>query len=156
SAGASAAYLTVSEIFPLETRALAIAFFYAIGTAAGGIAGPLLFSKLVSTKNPGDTALGFVVGAILMILAGLVEIGLGVRAERRSLEDLAEPMTAQGGGAPPQRHAPEPVPVYRDRRPPARGGSPVVHTVGRPLGEGRPTTVPTPSTCRRIVQPPDL
>ncbi|HKD99127.1 MAG TPA: MFS transporter [Micromonosporaceae bacterium] len=101
SAGASAAYLTVSEIFPLETRALAIAFFYAIGTAAGGIAGPLLFSKLVSTKNPSDTALGFVIGAILMILAGLVEVFLGVRAERRSLEELAEPLTAQGGGGPP-------------------------------------------------------
>jgi MFS family permease len=56
SAGASAAYLTVSEVFPMETRALAIAFFYAIGTAAGGITGPLLFSKLVSTGKVPDTA----------------------------------------------------------------------------------------------------
>jgi len=113
SAGASAAYLTVSEIFPMETRALAIAFFYAIGTAAGGITGPLLFSKLVSTGKVGDTALGFVIGAILMILAGLVETFLGVRAERRSLEDLAEPLTAQGGGTPPPQRegAVHPVPV---------------------------------------------
>jgi MFS family permease len=95
SAGASAAYLTVSEVFPMETRALAIAFFYAIGTAAGGITGPLLFSKLVSTGKVPDTALAFVIGAALMILAGLVEIILGVRAERRGLEDIAQPLTAQ-------------------------------------------------------------
>ena len=95
SAGASAAYLTVSEVFPMETRALAIAFFYAIGTAAGGITGPLLFSKLVSTGKVGDTALAFVIGASLMILAGLVEVILGVRAEQKRLEDIAQPLTAQ-------------------------------------------------------------
>jgi len=95
SAGASAAYLTVSEVFPMETRALAIAFFYAIGTAAGGITGPLLFSKLVSTGKVPDTALAFVIGASLMILAGLVEIILGVRAEQKGLEDIAQPLTAE-------------------------------------------------------------
>ena len=95
SAGASPAYLTVSEVFPIETRALAIAFFYAIGTAAGGITGPLLFSALVSTGRVADTALAFSIGAILMILAGLVAIFLGVNAERRSLEDIAAPLTAQ-------------------------------------------------------------
>jgi MFS family permease len=95
SAGASSAYLTVSEVFPMETRALAIAFFYAIGTAAGGISGPLLFSKLVSTGKVGDTALAFVIGAILMIAGGLVAAFLGVRAERQSLEDIATPLTAQ-------------------------------------------------------------
>jgi MFS family permease len=94
SAGASSAYLTVSEIFPMETRALAIAFFYAIGTAAGGISGPLLFAHLVGTGKVGDTVLAFVIGAILMIVAGLVEVVLGVRAERKSLEDLATPLTA--------------------------------------------------------------
>lgn len=94
SAGASAAYLTVSEIFPMETRALAIAFFYAIGTAVGGISGPLLFADLVGTGEVGDTVLAFVIGAILMILAGLVEAAIGVKAERQSLEDLARPMTA--------------------------------------------------------------
>jgi MFS family permease len=95
SAGASSAYLTVSEIFPMETRALAIAFFYAIGTAAGGISGPLIFSALVGTGKVADTTIAFVVGAGLMIVAGLVEIPFGVRAERRSLEDIAQPLTAQ-------------------------------------------------------------
>jgi MFS family permease len=98
SAGASAAYLTVSEVFPIETRALAIAFFYAIGTAAGGITGPLLFSRLVSTGKVPDTVLAFVIGASLMILAGLVEIVLGVRAERRGLEDIAQPLTTAETG----------------------------------------------------------
>jgi MFS family permease len=99
SAGASSAYLTVSEIFPMETRALAIAFFYAIGTAAGGITGPLLFAHLVGTGKVGDTVVAFVIGAILMILAGLVELVLGVRAERQSLEDLATPLTAASPSA---------------------------------------------------------
>ena len=98
SAGASSAYLTVSEVFPMETRALAIAFFYAIGTAAGGITGPLLFSALVSTGQVSDTVLAFSIGASLMILAGLVEIVLGVRAERQSLEDIARPLTAEEPG----------------------------------------------------------
>jgi MFS family permease len=94
SAGASSAYLTVSEIFPMETRALAIAFFYAIGTGAGGITGPLLFSSLVSTGKVADTVVAFSVGAALMIAAGIVEIFLGVKAERQSLEDIAQPLTA--------------------------------------------------------------
>jgi MFS family permease len=95
SAGASSAYLTVSEVFPMETRALAIAFFYAVGTAAGGISGPLLFSSLVGTGKVSDTVVAFTVGAALMIAAGLVEIALGVKAERQSLEDIARPLTAQ-------------------------------------------------------------
>lgn len=95
SAGASSAYLTVSEVFPMETRALAIAFFYAVGTAAGGISGPLLFSSLVESGHRADTAIAFTVGACLMIVAGLVELLLGVRAERRSLEDIALPLTAK-------------------------------------------------------------
>jgi MFS family permease len=100
SAGASSAYLTVSVIFPMETRALAIAFFYAVGTAAGGITGPLLFAHLVGTGKVGDTVLAFVIGAVLMILAGLVELVLGVRAERKSLEDLATPLTATDDAVP--------------------------------------------------------
>ncbi len=95
SAGASSAYLTVSEVFPMETRALAIAVFYAIGTGVGGITGPLLFSKLVGTGKVGDTVLAFSVGAGLMMAAGLVEVLLGVRAERRGLEDIATPLTAR-------------------------------------------------------------
>ncbi|MED7948979.1 MFS transporter [Streptomyces sp. BE303] len=96
SAGASSAYLTVSEIFPLETRAMCIAFFYAVGTAAGGISGPLLFNSLVSTGNVSDTTLAFCIGAGLMTAAGLVEAAIGVRAERRSLESLASPLSAVG------------------------------------------------------------
>jgi MFS family permease len=98
SAGASSAYLTVSEVFPMETRALAIAFFYAIGTAAGGISGPLLFSALVGTGKVSDTVLAFSIGASLMILAGLVELFFGVKAERQSLEDIAQPLTAEDAG----------------------------------------------------------
>ena len=100
SAGASSAYLTVSEVFPLETRALAIAFFYAIGTAAGGISGPLLFSRLVATGKVSDTVIAFSIGAALMILGGIAELILGVKAERQSLESIAQPLTAEEGDAP--------------------------------------------------------
>ena len=99
SAGASSAYLTVSEIFPLETRALCIAFFYAIGTAAGGIAGPLLFGSLIqNASDSGDItkiALGYFIGAALMIIGGVVEVIFGVKAEGQPLEDLAKPLTAE-------------------------------------------------------------
>lgn len=99
SAGASAAYLTASEIFPMETRALCIAFFYAIGTAAGGIAGPLLFGRLIdNASSDGDItgiAIGYFIGAALMIAGGIVEIFLGVKAEGQSLEDIAQPLTAE-------------------------------------------------------------
>src|SRR4051794_15056247 len=71
SAGASAAYLTVSEIFPMETRALAIAFFYALGTGVGGIIGPLLFGNLIAAGSLGLVAVGFVVGAVVMALGGI-------------------------------------------------------------------------------------
>ncbi|MEU6368440.1 MFS transporter [Streptomyces sp. NPDC046931] len=98
SAGASSAYLTVSEVFPMETRAMSIAFFYAIGTAAGGISGPLLFADLTGTGKVGDTVLAFQIGAALMCAAGLVAALLAVRAERRSLEDIAQPLTAVTGG----------------------------------------------------------
>ncbi|MFI8460988.1 MFS transporter [Kitasatospora sp. NPDC085464] len=93
SAGASAAYLTVSEIFPMETRALCIAFFYAVGTAIGGITGPLLFNGLVGSGRTSDTTFAFCIGAALMTCAGLVEAAIGVRAERRSLETLAAPLS---------------------------------------------------------------
>ncbi|MFJ1606566.1 MFS transporter [Streptomyces sp. NPDC088253] len=94
SAGASSAYLTVSEIFPMETRAMAIAFFYAIGTAAGGISGPLVFANLTQSGVVGDTVLAFQIGAGLMCAAGLVAAFLAVNAERRSLEDIALPLSA--------------------------------------------------------------
>jgi len=102
SAGASAAYLTASEVFPKETRALCIAFFYAIGTAAGGIAGPLLFGKLIDAasadKDITQIAIGYFIGAVLMIAGGIVEIFLGVKAEGQTLENIAKPLTADDSG----------------------------------------------------------
>jgi MFS family permease len=95
SAGASAAYLTASEIFPMETRALAIAFFFAIGTAVGGITGPLLFGKLIATGDEGQVAIGFLIGAVVMALGGVAELLFGVKAEGEQLEDIAKPLTAE-------------------------------------------------------------
>ncbi len=100
SAGASSAYLTASEVFPMETRALCIAFFYAIGTAAGGIAGPLLFGKLIDDATTGGKditaiAIGYFIGAALMVGGGIVAAFLGVRAEGQSLENIARPLTAE-------------------------------------------------------------
>ncbi|MEV6193556.1 MFS transporter [Streptomyces sp. NPDC051920] len=108
SAGASSAYLTVSEVFPMETRAMAIAFFYAIGTAAGGISGPLVFADLTKSGVVADTVLAFQIGAALMCAAGLVAVFLAVKAERRSLEDIAAPLstapsTADASPAPTAR-----------------------------------------------------
>ena len=104
SAGASAAYLTASEVFPMETRALCIAFFYAVGTAAGGISGPLLFGKLIDDASAsGDIthiAIGYYIGAALMIAGGLVEAVLGVKAEGKSLESIAQPLTAEDAHSP--------------------------------------------------------
>ena len=99
SAGASAAYLTASEVFPMETRALCIAFFYAIGTAVGGISGPLLFGKLIDNasadKDITAIAIGYFIGAALMVAGGVVEAFLGVKAEGQSLENIAKPLTAE-------------------------------------------------------------
>jgi MFS family permease len=94
SAGVSAAYLTVSEIFPMETRALAIALFYAVGTGIGGIIGPQLFGRLIPTGKTSDVFIALAIGAILMIIGGLAEIVFGVKAERRRLEGIAKPLTA--------------------------------------------------------------
>ncbi|MER6821601.1 MFS transporter [Streptomyces cellulosae] len=95
SAGASSAYLTVSEVFPMETRALSISLFFAIGTAVGGITGPLLFGHLIHTGNADLVAIGFLVGAAAMALGGLAEVFFGVRAEQQSLENIARPLTAE-------------------------------------------------------------
>jgi MFS family permease len=93
SAAASAAYLTVSEIFPMEIRAMAIALFYAVGTGIGGIAGPLLFGHAIEVGTVNAVASGYYLGAALMILAGLVEILLGVEAARKPLEQVAPPLS---------------------------------------------------------------
>jgi MFS family permease len=95
SAGASAAYLTASEIFPMETRALAIAFFYAIGTAAGGITGPLFFGKMIDSGSASNVMIAFLVGAAVMAVGGIAEIFLGVSAEQVELENIAKPITAR-------------------------------------------------------------
>jgi hypothetical protein len=95
SAGASAAYLTVSEIFPMETRALAIAFFYAIGTGLGGIVGPILFGQMIGTNDRTWVMVAFLIGAGVMALGGIAELVLGVKAEQTQLEDIAKPLTAE-------------------------------------------------------------
>jgi MFS family permease len=95
SAGASSAYLTVSEIFPMETRALAIAFFYAIGTAVGGITGPYLFGKMIESGEESKVAIAFFLGAGVMALGGVVELLFGVKAEGESLESIATPLSAE-------------------------------------------------------------
>jgi MFS family permease len=103
SAGASAAYLTVSEVFPMETRALAIAFFYAVGTGIGGIVGPLLFGNLIASSSHREVALAFFIGAAVMAVGGIVELFFGVKAEQAPLEDIAEPLTAEDAERVPER-----------------------------------------------------
>jgi MFS family permease len=93
SAGASSAYLTVSELFPLEARAMAIALFYAVGTGIAALS-PTLFGALIATKSRTNVNYGYLLGAGLMIAAGIVAFFLAVPAERRSLEDIAKPFTA--------------------------------------------------------------
>jgi MFS family permease len=97
SAAASSAYLTVGESFPLEVRALAIAVFYALGTAVGGIAGPALFGALIQGGERGPIAWGYVLGASLMLVAAVVAWRYGLAGERRSLEELAAPMGDTAG-----------------------------------------------------------
>jgi MFS family permease len=96
SAAASSAYLTVSEIFPLEIRALAIAIFYAIGTLTGGVFAPLLFGWIIGTGSSTALLIGYLVAAGLMIVGALTELWIGVPAERRSLEHVAAPLSSRG------------------------------------------------------------
>jgi MFS family permease len=117
SAGASSAYLTVSEVFPMETRALSISLFFAIGTAVGGITGPLLFGNFIHSGNSHLVALGFVIGAAAMAVGGVAEIFLGVRAEQQSLENIAKPLTAEEAEA-DARHEPSPQAVREETCPP--------------------------------------
>ena len=94
SAAASSAYLTVSETFPLEIRALAIAFFYAIGTGIGGVAGPWLFGALIDTGSRWSVFGGYMLGAVLMIAAAIVAFRYAVPAERKPLEAVSRPLAA--------------------------------------------------------------
>jgi MFS family permease len=95
SAAASSAYLTVSEIFPLEVRAFAIAIFYAIGTLTGGVFAPLLFGWIIGTGSSTALSVGYLVAAALMIIGAIVEIWIGVAAERQSLEQVAAPLSSR-------------------------------------------------------------
>jgi MFS family permease len=95
SAAASAGYLTVSETFPLEIRAMAIALFYAVSTGIGGAIGPLLFGRALGGDDPTGVAIGYWIAAALMAIAATVEIIFGVDAEQQPLEDVAEPLSAQ-------------------------------------------------------------
>ncbi len=97
SAGASAAYLTVSEVFPLETRALCIAVFYAVGTGIGGVIGPQVFSRLINTGSYQQVFYALSLGAVMMIIGGIAELLFGLKAERQSLESIARPLTAAEG-----------------------------------------------------------
>jgi MFS family permease len=94
SAAASSAYLTVSETFPLEIRALAIAMFYAVGTGTGGVAGPWLFGILIDTGSRASVFGGYLLGAALMVAAGIIAALYCVPAERRPLESVARPLAA--------------------------------------------------------------
>jgi MFS family permease len=96
SAGASAAYLTVGECFPLEIRARAISIFYAFGTALGGIIGPFMFGALIGTGSRAEILTGYEVGGALMLAAAGVEAALGIRSERKSLEDVTTPLSHVG------------------------------------------------------------
>jgi MFS family permease len=92
SAAASSAYLTVSETFPLEIRAVAIALFYAVGTGVGGVIGPLLFGALIDTGSRMSLFGGYLLGAALMIVAAAIMWRFGVAAERKPLEQVARPL----------------------------------------------------------------
>jgi MFS family permease len=94
SAAASSAYLTVSEVFPLEMRALAISVFYAVGTGAGGFIAPVLFGYLIESGSRGAVTVGYGIGAGLVVLAGILALRYAVDAERKPLEEVAAPLGA--------------------------------------------------------------
>jgi MFS family permease len=101
SAGASSAYLTVSEIFPLELRGQAISFFFAFSQLAGGVAAPTIFGALIGKgTDPGPLTIGYYFGAILMFAGGLIAWFFGVDAERKSLEEIATPLSAASRSLP--------------------------------------------------------
>ena len=84
----------MSEIFPLEIRSLAIAFFYACGTLAGGVAAPAIFGRLIATQQRMNVFYGYLLAGVLMLAAALVEMRIGISAERRSLEEVSVPLSA--------------------------------------------------------------
>jgi MFS family permease len=94
SSAASSAYLTVSEIFPLEVRALAIAIFFSIGTAVGGVVAPWFFGVLIDTGSRRALNVGYLIASGLMLAAAAVELRFGVAAERAGLEAIAKPLSS--------------------------------------------------------------
>ena len=96
SAGASSAYLTASEIFPIETRATAIAIVYSIGTLIGGVAAPAFFGALIATKSVDRVVEGYLFGAGCMIFGAIIAAVYGINAEGRSLEEIAAPLASRG------------------------------------------------------------
>jgi len=105
SAAASSAYLTVSEVFPLEMRALSISIFYAVGTGVGGFAAPALFGALIATGSRGNVFMGYAVGAALVLVAAAIAWRYAVDAERKPLEQVAPPL---GSFASDHRDSPSP------------------------------------------------
>jgi MFS family permease len=146
SARASAAYLTVSEIFPMETRAMAIAFFYGTGTIVGGFGGPLLFGALIQSGEPGQIFIGYLVGAAVMIFGGIVQATMGVEAAQRDLEDISPPLSAQAavpaGAAGRAEEIEEP------------GEEADPYTIGRDQGRGTDTPRASSARRRRRTLPP--
>jgi len=94
SAGSSASFVTIGEIFPLEIRALAIAFFNSLGTAGGGFVAPIIFGNLIESGDAKNIFYGYAVGGGLMLIGAFTELILGVKAERQSLENVATPISA--------------------------------------------------------------
>jgi MFS family permease len=94
SCAASAAYLTVSEVFPLEIRALAISIFYAAGTLIGGVAAPSIFGHLIDMPGRQPLVYGYYASAALMVIAAIAELLLGVKAEGQSLENISSPLSS--------------------------------------------------------------
>src|SRR4051812_25760552 len=143
SAGASAAYLTVSEIFPMETRAMAIAFFYATGTIVGGFGGPLLFGALIQSGEPSQIFIGYVVGAAVMIVGGVIQAVMGVEAAGRDLEDIAPPLSATGDEVDEPGEQADPYTLAPEEgRAAAAGGAPRVERDRAGASPGAPPPAP--------------
>jgi MFS family permease len=92
SSAASAAYLTVSEIFPLEIRAFAIAVFYSLGTLVGGVGAPLLFGFLIASGSRAHVGVGYLIGGLLMLAGAVCEYFIGIEAAGKSLETISSPL----------------------------------------------------------------
>ena len=133
----------------METRALAIAFFYAIGTGIGGIVGPLLFGHLIQSGDVTQLAIGFCIGAVVMAIGGIAELLFGVNAEGKSLEDIAKPLTAEDA-----EESGDASDAWARATGSARTASAAAGGTGRSAssvarGASRPAARPSPATTRR-------